>query len=52
MEVNVTYDLESLKGAIKQLQGHEGVSKLDTLRIERESAKLIHCIGKCYCVGN
>ena len=43
---NLTFDLDTLKVSLKQLHGHAGVSKLDTLRIERESAKLIHCIGK------
>lgn len=42
----MTFDLDTLKTTLKQLQGHSKVSKLDALRIERESAKLIHCIGK------
>lgn len=45
-EANLTYDLDMLKVAIKQLRDLNTVSNLDTLRIERESAKLIHCVGR------
>lgn len=43
---SLTHDLDTLKKSLKQIQGHAKVSLLDSLRIERESAKLIHCIGE------